>query len=760
MNGRNRVRIVLTGGLSAGALMFGAASAQAQATDASAPVAPAAEAAASIDSNEIIVTAQRRAERLENVPVAITAMSGAALERSGITRITDLGQIAAGAQVNRAGAFTQPSIRGVTTLTLGFGFENNVAVYVDGFYQPDAVSISSDLANLSSLQVLKGPQGALYGRNATAGAIVIDTLAPSNELTGNGQISYGRFNDKRLKGYISGPISDKIAFSLAGYYRHGDGYIRDIGNNPTSSADDYDAAPVRNASVRAKLQLKPVDGLTVTLGYNHTYVFDSRGLLYTINRYASPAIPTPPARANQRDTASSNLRADGSVRADEFTGVIKFDTDIGTLSSYTGYAKRLSHSNFDFDGSKAPITASISENIGERTFQQTLDYSINAIDNLDLVVGAFYYRDRLTVKDGRAFSGVSVLRHQFIFLESDAMAAYVDATWNLAENLFLTGGARYSVERRRIRYFETQGDLAAVLPAPPADKNADFSALTPRAVLRYELAPRTNVYASYSQGFRSGVFNPTVVASAAFVIPVNPEKIKSYEIGFKTASSRFRFDTAAYYLDYRNLQVGVTIPSPVNPLQVIQAISNAKRAESYGIEAQAAYTPVEDLNLRVGAAYIHARYKDFKNATGTGLNSATQTNVAGQVQDWSGQQMARAPSFTANTGFDYTIDLAGGRLQFSGNASYTTSYVVANPSLFGPLAGAALANKQRYRQNGYAIFNAQANWTDPSDHFTLGVYGENLGNKRYNFVLSGGTFGDYSQAIDPISYGVRAGFKF
>ncbi|TVV76758.1 TonB-dependent receptor [Sphingomonas solaris] len=746
-----------------------AAAAQAQVSPDAAPAGTTSTATAAPEpenANDIIVTAQRRAERLESVPVAIVALSGDTLAKSGVQRLTDLGQVATGVQINRGGSFTQPAIRGITTLTLGYGFENNVAVYVDGFYQPDMVTINGDLANLSSVQVLKGPQGALYGRNATAGAIVMETLTPSKDLTANGQASYGRFNDYRLQGYVSGPINEKISVGVAAYYRSSDGYITDIGADPVSKSDDTDAAPLKNFSLRGKILLEPTDNLKVTLGYNHGFVEDSRGVVYTVNRYPSAAIRNIPGRATERDTASSSIPANAKAKADEFTGKITLDTGIGTLSSYTGYAKRHSNSVFDFDASRPVLTQSSSTDIEQRTFQQTLDYSINAINNLDLIVGAFYYNDKLTVGDAKVYAGsidaAGLIRFQDDLLTSKAYAFYLDATYHLTDRLFLTGGVRYSHEKRRIAYTEFRGTSVNAPAAvfPPADKSATFSSATPRAVLRYELADRTNVYASFSTGFRSGVFNPTAAASPALVIPIKPEKLRAYEVGFKTASSTFRLDTAAYYYDFRNLQVGVTTQIPGPPIQVVQLISNAKKAEVYGAEAQATFTPVRDLNLRAGVSYVHARYKDFKNATGVGLNTTTQTNVTGQVQDWSGKQMARAPGFTSNVGVDYTIDLAGGRLAASANGSYTSSFVVANPSLFGPLAGAALANKQRYRQKGYALLNAQLNWTDPSGHYTLGVYGDNITNTRFNFVLSGGAFGDYSQGNEPVTYGVRAGFKF
>ena len=716
-----------------------------------------------VGPSEIIVTAQRRAERLEDVPVAIVALSGDTLAKAGVQRMSDLGQVATGVQVNRAGAFTQPAIRGITTLTLGFGFENNVAVYVDGFYQPDMVTINGDLANLASVQVLKGPQGTLYGRNATAGAIVMETLAPSREPTANAQVSYGRFNDIRSQAYVSLPLSHNLAVSLAGYYRRSDGYIRDVGADPVARVDDSNAAPLNNTSLRAKVFFTPSEVLKITLGYNHGEVEDSRGLVYTINRYAF-AVPSSPPRASARDTASPTQPANGRAKADEFTGKVEIDTGAGTLTSYTGYAKRLSSSVFDFDGSRPVITQSNISGIRQRTFQQTLDFATKPVNDLDLIVGAFYYDDKLDYGKGggKTYSGVvspaGLLRTQFVFTSSKAYALYVDATYTVADRLFLTGGLRYNHERRGIRYFEVPGIVPTV--APPANKSATFSSVTPRAVARFEIAPRTSLYASYSQGFRAGVFNPTVLPAPSLVVPIKPEKLTAYEIGFKTASATLRFDAAIFYYDFRDLQVGLTIPSPLNPLTVIQQIINAKKAESYGIEGQATWTPAADLTIRAGAAYTHARYTDFKNATGTGLNVVTQTNITAQAQDWSGRQMARAPSLTANLGLNYEVDFAGGRLGLSGSASYTSSFVVANPSLFGPAGPAGLNNKQRYRQKAYALANAQINWTDPSDHFTLGLYADNITNTRYNFVLSGGTFGDYSQANEPRTYGVRGGFTF
>ena len=253
-------------------------------------------------------------------------------------------------QVSRGGAFTQPSVRGITTLTTGQGYENNVAVYVDGFFQSDTVAINGDLVNISDVQVLKGPQGTLYGRNATGGAILISTLTPSRTLTGQGQVSYGRFDDKRASAYLSGPIGEKVAFSVAGYYRDSDGYIKDFAG--------FDTAPVKQRSVRTKLEFRPTETLTATLGYNYSKLLDARGLAYTISAYPF-SIPAPPARATERNTSSLNRPPSNQTRVNDFTLKLALDTDIGTLTSYTGYTKKKTLIRFDFDGSPVDLSDTV-----------------------------------------------------------------------------------------------------------------------------------------------------------------------------------------------------------------------------------------------------------------------------------------------------------------------------------------------------------------------------------------------------------------
>jgi iron complex outermembrane receptor protein len=188
---------------------------------------------------------------------------------------------------------------------------------------------------------------------------------------------------------------------------------------------------------------------------------------------------------------------------------------------------------------------------------------------------------------------------------------------------------------------------------------------------------------------------------------------------------------------------------------------NGKKSKIYGIDGQITVRPVDRLNLRFGAAWLHARYTDFANATGTGFNAATGLNTT-QVQSWNGQQMSRAPTFAGNVGFDYELEnIAQGSVVLAANARFTTGYVLNNPSLWGPLAGAALANQQRYRTSGYALVSGRISWTDASGHYKITIYGDNLTDKRYLITQNGSAaFGDYQNYGEPISYGIRASYSF
>jgi iron complex outermembrane recepter protein len=351
--------------------------------------------AAGIHDDEIIVTAQRREEAIEDVPMAMTVVTGESLRNAGVVSFQDLGAVTAGAQVNFAGAFTQPTVRGITTLTNGT-LENNVAVYVDGFYEPNPLVINTDLPNLASIEVLKGPQGTLYGRNATGGAILLNTLKPSKDWTGRAEISFGRFEDKRASGYVSGPIADAARFSLAGYYRHTDSYVKLISPRVVGETVGP-ATPVRQASFRAKLEIDLTEAITATLGYNFVHVDDARTNQFAALEFRPATIggqpfPSPPISVSDVGQAANNRPTRGPTEAHQGTLKLALDTGIGTLTSYTGYQKSKAEFEYDTDGTYLDLSSS-NFVYSQKTFQQAIDFAIDAVEGFDLLIGGLYWSD-------------------------------------------------------------------------------------------------------------------------------------------------------------------------------------------------------------------------------------------------------------------------------------------------------------------------------------------------------------------------------
>jgi len=716
-----------------------------------------AQQAGAEEGDAIIVTALRRSEALEEVPATVTVISQETLSSSGVTSLRDIQNVTTGVQLGQGGGFPQPAIRGVTTVINGT-YENNVTIYVDDLYQPIPQIINVDLPNVQSIQVLKGPQGTLYGRNATGGVILLETVVPKETWEGKTELTYASYDDRRVSAFVAGPLSDAVGVSLSGYMRRSDGYHK-MASRTTIGATEGHAAGMRQESIRAKMVLEPTDSLKVTLGYNYLRMNDPRGLIFTPYENVVASYNTA-AGGKFKPDELGEVAFDIGISADsrQHEGLLKMelDTGIGTLRSITGYSQFKGVTSFDFDGSYIPSSWSTSRQ-RSRTLQQAIDWSINAIDNVDLIVGATYFRDKLkfinpsvpysnfglaaltnySPANPLPLSSYSKLWEAYFEQDKEAWGIYGEATFHASDRLALTVGGRYSHEDQEV--LGSQPSALAAFNRAPRSASASFKKFTPRATIRYEVAPRTNIYASYSKGFRSGAYNSALPNLATDPwLPAKQESIDAFEVGLKSGGGRIRFDLAGFYYDYKDLQVSTTVTLPTGTPLV--TVTNAPSAEVYGVEGSIDIEVIENLNLRAGATWLHARYGDNVTFSGVGVNPAqvginvnsdplkTYLNVS-QVQNISGLQMSRAPDFTANVGLDYLIPNGDGGLRFAVNGKYTDSYVVTNPSVWGPLAPAQFQRKQRFREGKYALLNASITWTDPSDSYYVRLLRAAVGNQ-------------------------------
>ncbi len=781
---------------------------------------------------EVIVTAQRRSEAVEDVPMSVDVLPQEALSNLGINSVRDLQNVTSGFLLNNSGSYPQPSIRGITTINAG-AYENNVALFVDGLYQYTAQVLNMDLPNVQNIQILKGPQGTLYGRNATGGAILVDTIDPGANLKGNAEATYGSFDDKRFRGYVSGPVSDRLGFSIAGTYRETGGYYK-IASRTTPGDFDGHGLPLKQESIRSKLKFEVTDSFRATLAYNYLRASDPRGVFFTpienVNTAYTGALATRPRGLGEvaGDVFTLDLKQhEGSLK-------LELDTGIGTVRSVTGYTSGDLRTTYDADGSYAATSYSDSL-IEDRTWQEALDYTINAIDHLDLIVGGTYYLIHTQFEPdaaniaytapagslpGTPLSSYRKLQEIFFWRSKEAWAGFIDATYHASDKISVNLGGRFSQETQDVAAEKnsycttTAGCVVAGVGLVPlggvtatpythasSAQDSKYSKFTPRASIRYELAPRTNIYASYSKGFRAGEWNsvPPIdnnIGSWKSLGQIGQESVDSYEVGFKTASGPVRLDVAAFYSNYKDLQVSYTVFVPPTNVAVV-SLQSVPKAKVRGIEATLEFEPVQDFNVRTGATWLHARYGDRAvfvgssvNVAGTGFNINDDPlkvfpNQAAVAMDLSGKQMARAPDLTAFLSLDYLIHTGIGGVRLAANAKYTDSYVVTNPSLWGgePLAAynarkaldpnalpnnnailagtpyASRSGDERAVQGSYVLLNASVTWSDPGDKYSVRLWGNNLNDKIYR-VHYNPSSATYSPIGEPRTYGVTVGYKF
>ncbi|KKC26023.1 TonB-dependent receptor [Sphingomonas sp. SRS2] len=679
---------------------------------------------------EIVVTAQRRAERLTDVPITVSVQSGAQLQAAGVTDSTGLVMVTPGLRMERLGVYTQPSIRGVTAASTAPGAEANVALYVDGIYQPNQAANNIDLPDVVRVEVLKGPQGTLFGRNATGGALQIFTRDPEYTPSGSFTLGYGRFNEFLAKGFVTAPLIDnRLAVSISGLYQDNDGWIHNLLNGGKREGK------VQSRLIRAKMLYEPTEDLKFVVGGQYSHRIDNSLFLFaaldgnTSGKSLGGPIATEPY------TTSVNFPSLLDVKSwNAFLKAYWAIEGVGTLSTLSAYQNSKIRVSADGDSSPSEIV-SFATYQPDKNFTQELNFSSEKFGAVQIVAGLFYYRDN----SGYAF-GVGNTLGVPVEIPGDetvrAYAAYAEANVSVTDRLTAIAGVRYSYERRTVQY---TGGISALIAGTDLHKK-HWDAITPRFSLKYAVAPRTNVYATYSQGFKSGVYDLNSFAT----IPVNPEKIKSYEVGFKTSSRIFDFNVAAFLLNYSNLQVQFN-----NGL--FDALQNAGSARNYGLDADATVRITPDFSLNGGLSLLHARYRRYNPASilvpiTNGAGVPIGGNVVIPNADLSGQQVSRAPKWTLNLAATYQHEFEFGKLGGSANMYHTDDV--------------PLEQSNRVRQKQYTLFNAQIWYELPASGLRFTLWGKNLSNKaviQSSFITSATDGVSYAP---PRTYGATVQYSF
>ncbi|NGY06856.1 TonB-dependent receptor [Solimonas terrae] len=745
---------------------------------------------------EVIVTAQRREEKSRDVPISVTSLTADQLATANVNQLSDTARVTPGLRFDAAGPAVQPSIRGVGTAITTSGGGPNVGIYVDGFFRANTYASDFQLMNVENIQVLKGPQGTLFGRNTTGGAILVSTADPSRETSAEAKAGYARFDAPSLQAYATTGVGDNLAFDIEGLYRRGDSYFDDA-TDVKNHIGRYE-----NWSVRTGMKADFGDAGSLLLRYEHDSMNDPTSLMYNafVDRRGDArffsTVADPQASygySDSRGLALINRGApDGSYatkpgdvalnqpvsfrqRTNAVEATYKADFDFAQLTSYTQYRHDFTPYNDDLDSTAVPY---FNLYIGVKDTTISQEFLLNSSDkdaSLQWTVGAnyFYYKDDWSDLKASgyvpSFGADPDTTHLQPFGGSStttgSLAAFADATYALVENkLFLTLGGRFSHDRVTDAYFNTNqftgftgytgrdGENIPFNGAPQTRidvPNLSDNSFTPRVVLRYKPDDASSIYASYTQGYKAGILN----VGGYSLQPVKPEKNNAYEIGYKYEERKWALDLASFLYDYKDLQVSSFQAGAAQ-------ITNAATARVYGVEGQVRYSVTRTFDINAGATWTHARYRSFKNApfygycdpavadpTAPTYCASGDGSIVQVTNDASGDRLQRSPDFTANIGANYLIPTdASGQFTLSGNVYYSSAFY------FDP--------SEQFRQGAYSVASLRAQWQDPSSRYSVAVFGDNLGNKHYLSYINANTTGIQSIWASPITYGVSFGVKF
>lgn len=744
------------------------------------------DAASSGDTTvEILVTAQRREERLIDVPTSIAVTDGDTLVRLNLTKADDLvfttPGLALGDSNTPRGAGLR--VRGVGTAVFADGIEQSVGTVVDGVPYARAGQGLADLVDVERIEVLRGPQGLLFGRNASAGLINVTTKRPTSDFTALGNFSYGTYDEVLASGSMSGPISDTIRARVTGYLNSANGIVSNLTTDETYNNR-------REYGFRGQIDFAPSNDFEIILRGDWSER-DNRASIWTVRRFADATTDPRPGIAflkNVTGGIEEGPRADvvnpGGVianRMENYGGSVEANLFLGdyTLTSQTAYREWSQADNNDADLSPLNI---LDRNFGGNDlwqFSQELRLTSPTGGPVEFVGGLMYYRSsnsgsfsqvgRFTIGlAGPQAAGINIPLAPGLVLpaaqnfgrdvETDIdvedYGVFGQATVKLSDALSLVGGARLIHTQVSIDY-ERAGTPganafnfvlgAAFAPLTFAASQND-TALAWRAGLQYQPDRNLNLFASVSRGYKGPGYNnlldlviPAGATPANFTA-VAPEIPTNYEIGIKyaTDSGSFSGSLTAFRTEFRDFQAQVVEFAPGSSIGSF-AIRNAGELVSQGFELELLARPVAGLSLGFGLAYTDAAFDSFTSASCPRLGALVTTVgapcgplVAGGRNttsfDASGLAVNNAPRVTGNASasYDFTISEASGIGGF-----VQTLYYFRSDTVFG-LYPKNIANPTA--QDGFGIFNATAGVTFDNERITLAVWGRNLFDR--NFVTS------------------------
>jgi iron complex outermembrane receptor protein len=686
----------------------------------------------------IVVTAQRRSENVQEVPIAISVVTADQASALGAKDTRDLAQLVPGLNFTSFTTQATPVIRGIGTNVLAEGDENDVAIYVDGIYQQTPNTAIFNLADVDHIEVVKGPQGTLFGRNAVGGVINVSTLTPTHEPHADLTASYGNYDTITASGLVSGGVADNLAGSLAVYYNH---QAEGFGTNLHTGADVFKDPEL---SIRNKWRWAPSEQTTLTLSGAY-------------NRSRNDGVCLRLIQGELGQDGKTTFPGFYNINADATCFVKMESIDVGlNLEQDLGFARLISNTGYNHitsdrpgDSYNTPVQLVTAKFLHQRDegWTEELQLQSKPESRLKWIVGYFYLNGRSGYPDPGIFivGGAGPVATQILGMEKvTSNAGFAQASYDVLPRTTLTLGGRYTSDERAIDGLIQRVNAA---PAPillaRGLGSARFNKFTWRLALDHQINKDLLVYASINTGFKAGLYN----LSSPTDPPVRPESLTAYEAGIKSTllDSRLQINAAGYYYDYKDLQVSSSVVINGTPLS---RELNAATATIKGFDVDVRAVPVEGFNLTAGLAYTHARYTDFPNAI-TNIPDPTGVVIGGRpklvVFNAAGNSLLKAPDWTFNLGGDYTASVGAGSIMLAANVSYMSEFYWNFANTF--------------REPAKTLVNASVSW-NPSDHYRLTLWGRNLLDRKYLITGVETARGFVAIPGPPITFGITLGARF
>lgn len=709
------------------------------------------QVAAGESFGDIVVTAQRRTENLQQVPIAVTAIAPAQLEQLNLRSIDAIQMVTPGLVFTKGFGFAQNFIRGIGSEFANAGLGSAVSTYVDGAYVERGYGTVFDLLDVGSIQVLKGPQGTLYGRNATGGAILVTTADPTDRFEGYVSGEYGRFDHVQGEAMVNIPLTDTLAVRFAGRYSNNDGYIHNLYDGRTLGGR-------RTHIIRGKIAWEPSPDFSAILAIEHSKMrLDTQAPRQIL---APPlcvgCIAFPESVSDKFYQSDIDVDLNVHIRTNWANLRLKGTTGIFTIESITSYRDQKDHNPSDQDYTRASLF-DFRQTSGGKTFTQDFIVSTDTGGWLDGMVGLTYLHDKGIYNlyaEGDIFAdaiaATGMAPEGFNTFRTESVAAFGELTISPIERLKLTGGGRYNYDDRGIRaHSNAAGILAFGGGTAPATfrQGTSFSSFTPRFVIAYD-ADIVNLFASYNKGFKAGGYN-----TPAFDLQdeIRPEKIESFEIGAKFVSPdrRLRLNLSAFHYKHKDVQVTI-----IDLASGGGKILNAAAATGKGIEFDGQFQATPWLGIFAGGSYLHARYDDFPGASSYMPDPSGQPGLITIPggENLAGFPLARAPDWSGFLGANVNAPIGDSmKGEFNVVAHYTSRMY------FNAGAGGTLRLDQ---QGEYVLVNMSGAIGPADDRFQVGFYINNLTNKKYYEFMQTNNFGASRIPAPPRTFGGRVKYNF